>query len=172
MPFLIAIYAIAMTLANLSIAHWGPWVSPINAFLFIGLDLALRDLLHTKLKAQQMGFLIVATGMLTYFLNPAAGMIAIASAVGFTAAAIVDWTVFAKSTGTWLQRSTKSNIAGAAVDSLVFPTLAFGVLLPQIVALQFVAKVVGSAIWGSAMSKLIKGKPQYTKRHVKSKVKF
>jgi queuosine precursor transporter len=156
MFILITVYALAMTLANLSIAHWGPWVSPINAFLFIGLDLALRDLLHTRLKAQQMGGLIVATGLLTYFLNPAAGMIAIASAVSFTAAAVIDWTVFAKSSGTWLQRSTKSNIAGAAVDSLVFPTLAFGVLMPQIVALQFVAKVAGGAIWGYLLNKLVK----------------
>jgi uncharacterized PurR-regulated membrane protein YhhQ (DUF165 family) len=136
-----------MTLANLSIAQWGPWVSPINAFLFIGLDLALRDLLHTRLKAWQMGGLIAATGLLTYVLNPAAGMIAIASAVSFTAAAVVDWGVFIKASGTWFARSTKSNIAGAAVDSLIFPTLAFGVLMPHIVALQFAAKVAGGAVW-------------------------
>jgi queuosine precursor transporter len=44
----ILIYAAAMTLANLSIATWGPWVSPINAFVLIGLDLALRDWLHVQ----------------------------------------------------------------------------------------------------------------------------
>jgi uncharacterized PurR-regulated membrane protein YhhQ (DUF165 family) len=147
MIYAIGIYAIAMTLANLSIAQWGPWVSPINAFLFIGLDLALRDSLHIRLKAWQMGGLIAATGLLTYVLNPAAGMIAIASAVSFTAAAVVDWGVFIKASGTWFARSTKSNIAGAAVDSLIFPTLAFGVLMPHIVALQFAAKVAGGAIW-------------------------
>lgn len=155
MPFLIAIYALAMTLANLSISHWGPWVSPINAFLFIGLDLALRDWLHTRLKAHQMGGLIAATGLLTYLLNPSAGMIAIASAVSFTAAAVVDWAVFTKVAGTWMKRSTTSNIAGAAVDSLVFPTLAFGVLMPQIVALQFLAKVAGGTLWGYLISKRV-----------------
>ena len=31
----ILIYAAAMTLANLSVATWGPWVSPINAFVLI-----------------------------------------------------------------------------------------------------------------------------------------
>lgn len=149
----IAIYALAMTAANLSISHFGPWVSPINAFLFIGLDLALRDLLHQKLKTWQMGCLIIGTGILTYILNPAAGMIAIASAVSFTAAAIVDWGVFIKVSGTWFKRSTKSNVAGAAIDSLVFPTLAFGVLMPQIVAIQFFAKVVGGAIWGFLINK-------------------
>lgn len=143
----IAAYAAAMVLANLSVAAFGPWVSPINAFLLIGLDLALRDLLHVRLKAWQMGALIAGTGVLTYVLNPAAGMIAVASAVAFTAAALVDWTVFARMRGSWMVRSNASNVAGAAVDSLVFPTLAFGVLMPQIVAMQFVAKVAGGAVW-------------------------
>ena len=152
----IAIYALAMTAANLSISHFGPWVSPINSFLFIGLDLALRDFLHQKLKTWQMGCLIVGTGLLTYVLNPAAGMIAIASAMSFTAASVVDWAVFAKLTGTWFKRANGSNIAGAAVDSVVFPTLAFGVLMPQIVAMQFVAKVTGGAFWAYVILKVIK----------------
>jgi uncharacterized PurR-regulated membrane protein YhhQ (DUF165 family) len=156
MIYAIGIYAIAMTLANLSIALWGPLVSPINAFLFIGLDLALRDSLHIRLKAWQMGGLIAATGLLTYVLNPAAGMIAIASAVSFTAAAVVDWGVFIKASGTWFARSTKSNIAGAAVDSLIFPTLAFGVLMPHIVALQFAAKVAGGAIWALLIQRTLR----------------
>ena len=151
MKIAIAIYALAMTVANLSISHFGPWVSPINAFLFIGLDLALRDLLHQKLKAWQMGCLIAGTGLLTYILNPAAGMIAIASAVSFTAASVVDWAVFAKLTGTWLKRANGSNIAGAAVDSIVFPTLAFGVLMPGIIAMQFAAKVLGGAVWSALL---------------------
>ena len=155
MPFLIALYAAAMTLANLSIAHWGPWVSPINAFLFIGLDLALRDLIHERLKTHQMGLLIAATGLLTYVLNPSAGMIAVASAVSFTAAAVVDWGVFIKASGTWLKRSTKSNVAGAAVDSLLFPTIAFGTLMPQIVLTQFLAKVAGGVAWGFLINKLL-----------------
>lgn len=156
MIYAIAIYALAMTFANLSIAQWGPWVSPINAFLFIGLDLALRDLLHTRLKAWQMGVLIAGTGLLTYALNPAAGMIAIASAVSFTAAAVVDWAVFAKVVGSWTKRANASNVAGAAVDSLIFPTLAFGVLMPHIVAMQFVAKVAGGAIWSALLAHGIK----------------
>lgn len=154
MKIAILIYSLAMTAANLSISYLGPWISPINSFLFIGLDLALRDLLHQKLKAWQMGGLIVGTGLLTYILNPAAGSIAIASAVSFTAASVVDWAVFAKLTGTWIKRANGSNIAGAAVDSVVFPTLAFGVLMPQIVAMQFVAKVAGGIFWTYAISKV------------------
>ena len=152
----ILIYAAAMTLANLSIAHFGPWVSPINAFVLIGLDRALRDWLHMRLRVWQMGSLIAASGFLTYVLNPAAGMIAIASATSFTAAAVVDWSVFLAMRGSWLRRANGSNVAGAAVDSLVFPTLAFGVLMPHIIALQFAAKVAGGALWAWAISRATK----------------
>lgn len=143
----IAAYAAAMILANLSVAAFGPWVSPINAFVLIGLDLALRDWLHVRLRVWQMGALIASTGALTYLLNPAAGQIALASSVAFTAAALIDWGVFMRVPGSWLRRSNTSNVAGAAVDSLVFPTLAFGALMPQIVLAQFVAKVAGGAVW-------------------------
>ena len=151
----ILIYAAAMTLANLSIAHWGPWVSPINAFVLIGLDLALRDWLHTRLHMWQMGALIATTGALTFTLNPAAGHIAVASAVAFTAAALVDWSVFIRLPGSWLQRANGSNVAGAVVDSLIFPTLAFGVMMPHIVALQFITKVAGGAIWAWFLNRKI-----------------
>jgi uncharacterized PurR-regulated membrane protein YhhQ (DUF165 family) len=43
-------------------------------------------------------------------------------------------------------------LAGAAVDSLVFPTIAFGGLMIEIVAMQFISKVVGGFVW----TKLIK----------------
>lgn len=147
-------YAAAMTLANLSVATWGPWVSPINAFILIGLDLALRDWLHVRLRAWQMGLMIACTGLLTYALNPTAGMIAIASACAFTAAALVDWATFAKLRGSWMFRANGSNVAGAAVDSLIFPTLAFGVFLPHIVALQFFAKVAGGTMWTFVLNKM------------------
>lgn len=150
----VLVYAAAMALANLSVATWGPWVSPINAFVLIGLDLALRDWLHVRLKALQMGALIASTGLLTYALNPAAGMIAVASACAFSAAALVDWATFARLRGSWLFRANGSNVAGAAVDSLIFPTLAFGVLMPHIVTLQFVAKVAGGAIWAFLLQRM------------------
>jgi uncharacterized PurR-regulated membrane protein YhhQ (DUF165 family) len=149
----ITIYAIAMTIANLLVAKFGPVITPINAFVLIGLDLALRDWLHVRLKVWQMGALIASTGALTFVLNPAAGMIAIASATAFTAAAVVDWSIFAKLQGAWLKRANVSNIGGAAVDSLVFPTIAFGALMPHIVAMQFVAKVAGGALWAYAINR-------------------
>lgn len=152
----ILIYAAAMTLANLSVAHFGPAISPVNAFVLISLDLALRDWLHVRLKAWQMLALIVAAGVLSYALNPAAGKIAVASSAAFTAAALVDWMTFARLRGSWLFRANGSNVAGAAVDSLIFPTLAFGALMPHIVAMQFLAKVAGGALWAAVLSRTMR----------------
>lgn len=151
MIFALIAYAVAMTMANLLVATFGPTISPINAFFLIGLDLTLRDWLHVRLKPWQMGTLIVSTGALTYLLNPAAGMIAVASAMSFLVAALVDWAVFTKTKGTWVKRANVSNIAGSAIDSLLFPTIAFGVLMPHIVAMQFVAKVLGGAAWSAIL---------------------
>ena len=156
MIFALIAYAVAMVAANLLVATFGPAISPINAFLLIGLYLTLRDWLHVRLKTWQMGGLILGTGALTYLLNPAAGMIAVASAVSFLVAALVDWAIFVKTTGSWIKRANVSNTAGAAVDSLLFPTIAFGALMPEIVALQFVAKVSGGAVWSYVLEKKLK----------------
>lgn len=156
MIFALIAYAVAMVAANLLVATFGPSISPINAFLLIGLDLTLRDWIHVRLKTWQMGGLIVGTGALTYLLNPAAGMIAVASAVSFLVAALVDWAVFVKTTGSWIKRANISNTAGAAVDSLLFPTIAFGVLMPEIVAFQFLAKIAGGAVWSFLLEKKFK----------------
>jgi hypothetical protein len=143
----ISVYALAMIAANLIVAWLGPWVSPINSFFLIGLDLALRDKLHMKLKPLQMFQLILITGVITFLLNPAISKIAIASSVSFMAASLVDWGVFRAVPGTWIRKSLWSNTAGASVDSVLFPTIAFGAFLPHIVALQFIAKTTGGAAW-------------------------
>lgn len=147
-------YVTAMLLANLLVSKFGPAVSPILAFFLIGFDLSMRDWLHVRLSVVQMLGLIGVAGSLTYILNPAAGMIAVASAAAFTSAALVDWATFARLRGTWLFRANGSNLAGAAVDSLIFQTLAFGALMPHIVALQFIAKAAGGFVWSLALSRL------------------
>lgn len=148
-------YVAAMLLANLLVSKFGPAISPVLAFFLIGFDLSMRDWLHVRLRAWQMVGLIGVAGALTYTLNPAAGMIAVASAVAFTSAALVDWATFTRLRGSWLFRANGSNVAGAAVDSLIFPTLAFGALMPHIVLLQFVAKVAGGAIWAALLARTV-----------------
>ena len=151
LTFAVVSYALAMTLANLSIVQFGPAVIPLNAFVLIGLDLALRDWLHVRINAWQMGLLIACSGLITYALNPTAAHIAIASACAFTAASVADWAVFARMRGSWMARANASNVVGALVDSIVFPAMAFGGLDPKIVATMFVAKVAGGAVWAWIM---------------------
>jgi uncharacterized PurR-regulated membrane protein YhhQ (DUF165 family) len=157
MTYLAAIfYVCAMLLANLLVFKFGPAISPVLAFFLIGFDLSMRDWLHVRLRAWQMLSLIATSGALTYLLNPGASKIAIASAVAFTCAAVVDWSVFSAMRGSWIRRSSASNVAGAAVDSLVFPALAFGVFMPHIVVMQFAAKVGGGLVWSFLFLKLAK----------------
>lgn len=150
-------YVAAMLLANLLVSKFGPAISPVLAFFLIGFDLSMRDWLHIRLRAWQMIGLIGVAGALTYALNPSAGMVAVASAVAFTSAALADWATFARLRGSWLFRANGSNVAGAAVDSLIFPTLAFGALIPHIVAMQFVAKVAGGAVWAYLLRRWFTG---------------
>lgn len=149
----LVVYAATIVVANLLVAQFGPVITPVLAFVCIGLDLALRDWLQLRLTRWHMAALILGTGALTFALNPAAERIALASAASFVLAATADWLTFNTLAGSWLRRSIGSNVAGAAVDSLVFPTLAFGALLPGIVAAQFVAKTAGGALWAWLLSR-------------------
>lgn len=150
---LIAIYIAAMVTANVLVWWLGPWFSPINAFVLIGLDLTMRDVLHERLTRWQLAGVVVAGGIITWLVNPAAAHIAIASATAFIAAALADWVVYtALRSRPWLVRSNASNVVGAAVDSIIFPTMAFGSFMPGIIVLQFLAKVGGGAIWSFLMT--------------------
>jgi len=144
-------YIAAMATANLLVAEFGLKAVIFNASFLIGLDLSLRDWLHFRLDRKQMLLLICVGGVLTALLNPAAGGIAFASATAFMCAASVDWAVFsAASKWRWLYRSNASNLAGAAVDSVVFPLLAgaaVGGFQLEVVLTMFVAKVAGGLMW-------------------------
>lgn len=156
-PLICLIYVSAMCLANLSVSHFGPWVSPINSFVFIGLDLALRDHLHDRTKGNPffMGGLIAVAAIASYLLNPASGTIAVASLVAFTLASTADWAVYSRmSERPFMIRSNSSNIVGAAVDSVVFPALAFGAFMPGVVLAQFAAKAGGGFVWSVTLRRL------------------
>jgi len=153
MPFLIALYATAIIAANLLVIYFGPSITPVNAFFLIGLDLALRNYLALKMNRYQMAAMILGTGALSYAINPATEMIAIASGIAFTTAAFADWVTFNTVTGNWIKRNFAGNSVGALIDSIVFPTIAFGALMPTIVAAQFAAKVLGGTFWGFIIKK-------------------
>lgn len=146
----VAAYIASIVAANMLVAHYGPSVTVINAFALIGLDLVLRDYLHDSWRGKlaPMAGLIAVAGVISYVANPATGRIAVASTVAFAVAALVDWSVYSiAARQPWLVRSNASNVAGAAADSLLFPTIAFGGLLWPIVIGQFIAKTLGGATW-------------------------
>jgi hypothetical protein len=152
------IYIAALVAANLLVAWLGVWFSLVNAFVLIGLDLSLRDKLHDLWEGEKlpikMGGLIATASVVSYAINPATGMIAFASLAAFSLSMVADSVVYQ-----YLKYKDKviringSNIAGAAVDSVVFPTIAFGGLMLEIVALQFLTKVFGGFIWGKILNR-------------------
>jgi hypothetical protein len=149
---IVALYLAAIVAANLAIASFGPAAAIPVAFLFVGLDLTARDRLHDAWQgrhlAVRMALLIATGGVLSWLLNRDAAQIAVASTVAFVGAAVADGIVYQLVRDRpWAVRVNASNIAGAAVDSLLFPTLAFGALLPLIVLGQFAAKVLGGFAW-------------------------
>lgn len=151
--FYVMLYLAAIIAANLTVAAFGPSVSVLNAFLFIGLDLTARDKLHETWRGDgllwKMAALIAAGSVLSWLLNQNAGSIALASFVAFAAAATVDALVYHRlgNYPRWL-RVNGSNVPSAAVDSLIFPALAFGwPLLWSIVVGQLAAKVTGGFVW-------------------------
>lgn len=154
-----ALYLIAIIIANLTVAYYGPSVAIINAFLFIGLDLTTRDHLHEAWRGRylwlKMLALIGAGSLLSYALNINAGPIALASFVAFAAAGGADTLMYwALGDRAKLVKVNGSNIVSAAVDSLIFPILAFGFpILWWVVLGQFAAKVGGGFIWSLVLSR-------------------
>jgi hypothetical protein len=156
---LVGVYLLAIVAANLSVAAFGPAASILNAFLFIGLDLTTRDALHDRWHGDhlvlRMGALVAAGGAISFVLNSGAGQIAVASTVAFALAATVDGLVYAAlGSRSYMVRVNGSNIPAAAVDSLVFPTIAFGAFLPIVVLGQFAAKVAGGFVWSLVLNAL------------------
>jgi len=152
---IVVAYLAAIVLANLLVAWFGPWVSVVNAFVFVGLTITARDSLHDAWHGRNlhrnMALLILAGAALSYMLG--AGRIAIASAAAFTASETIDTITYALlRERAHLVRVNGSNVASAAVDSLLFPALAFGLpLMWPIVIGQFAAKVFGGAVWSVAL---------------------
>lgn len=160
MKKLITLYLTAIVLANLLVAQFGAIVTIASAAAFIGLDFASRDFLHERWQGRglvwKMALLIGSGSILSALLNWNAAPIALASFAAFAASGIVDSLSYAllgkKSKAL---RMNGSNILASAVDSLVFPALAFGFpLLWSIVLGQFLAKVLGGFIWTIILDRL------------------
>ena len=151
-------YLLAIVFANITTAMFGASWSIVNAFLFIGLDLTCRDKLHEQWKDDNLFWnmlILIATGsVMSYLLSASAGIIALASFVAFLSANIVDVFIYQKLIHkSKLIKINGSNVGSAFVDSLVFPTIAFGGILWTITLGQFIAKVFGGYVWSLVLDR-------------------
>lgn len=150
--FYVILYLGAVVLANLIVARFGQPSVIVVAFLLIGLDLTARDQLHEAWRGEnllpKMAALIAAGSFLSWVLNRNAGPVAVASFVAFAGAATTDALVYHQlgRYPRWL-RINGSNVPSAAVDSLLFPTLAFGGFPWATILGQFLAKTLGGFLW-------------------------
>jgi uncharacterized PurR-regulated membrane protein YhhQ (DUF165 family) len=163
----VLLYIGAACAANVVIALYGPSASIICAFLFIGLNITVRDKLHDRWQgndlALRMLLLIMAGGLLSYIVYPSAGRIGIASMIAFIFSETTDALIYGElKDKPWIIRSNASNIGAALIDSLLFPTIAFASLLPLVVLFQFLAKVGGGFFWSILLQR---GKDDKSRNH-------
>lgn len=155
---LVIVFLVAIVTANLITTRYGPAASIYNAFFLIGLDLVTRDRLADfwgTTRWAKMGLLILAGSALSYAVNRDAAMIAEASAAAFAAAELVEATVYyIVRRRRWVERANIAATFGAAVDSLIFPTIAFGGVMWGISFGQFTAKLAGAFLWSLLILKL------------------
>ncbi len=154
--WLVGVYLAAIIAANLLVARYGPPITPLTSFLFIGLDITARDRLHESWRGRalwpRMAALIASGSILSWLLNKDAGQVALASFVAFAASSTADALVYhLLRDRDWLVKVNASNIVSAAVNSVVFPWLAFPVLLPLVMFVQFATKVAGGALWSALL---------------------
>lgn len=155
-----ALYLFSVVAANLLVAQFGAPITPLVAFVFIGLDITTRDKLHDSWHKNhlwlRMAALILSGSAFSFLLNRAALQIAIASFVAFAVSGIIDALVY-QLLGklTQFEKTNWSNLASGAVDSVLFPSIAFG--WPpsyEIVYGQATAKIAGGLFWSLIIFRL------------------
>ena len=154
---IIGLYLAAIVAANVTVMIFGPAWSVVNAFLFIGFNITARDRLHDTWEGahlkRNMLLLILAGSIISALFG--AGRIAAASFIAFAASETADAIAYHLLTGRRkLEQINGSNIISAAVDSLIFPLLAFG--WPPLIGVmigQFLAKTFGGFIWSLILRK-------------------
>lgn len=155
---LIALFLAAIVAANLTLTAWGPSAIIPNAFFLIGLDLVTRDRLADfwgTTRWAKMLLLIAAGGALSYWLNRDAATIAVASVVAFSCAEAGEALFYHfLRKRPWIERASKAAVVGAAIDSLLFITIAFGFSFSTSFT-QFAAKVAGAVVWTWAIARFM-----------------
>ena len=137
----------------------GPKASPFIAFLLIGLDLSLRDKLHENWHGKnlwpKMLVVIAAGGLLSYIINRELANIALGSSIAFAGAMVADGLVYESLFDKKkILKMNASNVVSAAVDTVLFIWIAFGVFMWKIMILQYLAKTLGGLAWSFVLTKI------------------
>lgn len=152
----VVIFLLSVITANIILSLLTPsvglWASVVTAFLFIGINISIRDKIHEDWYKHnlrlKMSILIIVGSVLTYIINPSSKSVAMASGVSFLVSGIVDFIIYQLLYHT--DKSIKvnvSNIGSSIVDSILFPTLAFGNFNVLVILGQFLVKVFGGYVW-------------------------
>ena len=157
----VLIFLVAIVSANLVLYFLGPipWAM-VNGFIFIGLDFVIRDKLHeiweTHLWKRMLGLIFTGSAISVFF-NLGAIQIAIASFIAFLVAGMVDAVIYhALKDKKWLIKSNASNAGGSIADSILFPTIAFGSFMPEVILGQIASKFLGGLVWSYVITKIRK----------------
>lgn len=151
--FCIISYLAAIVFANGLVSRFGQAALPFTAFVLIPFDLMARDVLHERWKVTgyllpKMALLICSGSALSYLTTVASAQVSVASATSFFLTGIAD--VVAYCLLDKYPRTVKmngSNFFSAWVDSIVFPLVAFGAIIPSLSAAQAMSKFIGGFVW-------------------------
>lgn len=152
--FCVVCYLLAIILANGVVTVFGQAALPFTAFVLIPFDLLARDILHESWKGKflwvRMSLLIVSGSILSYVSTIASAEIAFASAVSFLCCGVTNAAVYFILDLFKCRRVVRmngSNFFAAIVDSVVFPMLAFSVVVPSLSIAQASSKFLGGFVW-------------------------
>ncbi len=149
---LVLAYLLAVVAANWTVTTFGQVGLIVTGFLLIPFDLVTRDVLHEEwhdswLRAR-MTALILGGSAISFLTSASSFRVALASAVAFGLAGLADFAVYyLMDDETRTVRMNASNTVSAALDSLLFPLIAFGGFSASVSLSQAALKIVGGLIW-------------------------
>ena len=145
MKIALLVYILTVVFANISVA-FAPWMVYVNALVFIGLDLTLKDYFQVRLPPYALVLIVLTGSIITFLINVQFLPIAIASTAAFSVAFTIDFIVFHLLRKHVWYRVLLSNAFGSFADSFVFIFLAPFPFSWTMVLLTAALKIIGGSI--------------------------
>jgi hypothetical protein len=151
-PVLIAIYLAVLVAANLVVYTTGQVALLLTGLVLVPLDFSIRVRLQEAWSGPglwlRLAVLMVAGGGLTILVLPDASQVALASVSAFAAGSLLGAVVYAAALR-WRTTVARGCSLGAmaAIDSVVFPMLAFEQVSGWLMVGQFLMKWLASGVF-------------------------